>query len=169
MDVMVGEVSQKVSLVQDSLSELDSQLGHLQDLSALAVDALAVLSASDSQHQEGALLAQCQPAPSSWLVHPHSWTQSLRDGLAARLSTSSGALEGPAAAGCRSRASSQRRKPSRSGEAASSCSSLSSSMENITFSSTGTPLRRSRSRGTSRASRAPTTSGRQQDPADADK
>lgn len=87
MAVMVGEVSEKVTFLQDSLSELDSQLGHLQDLSALAVDTLTMLSASDSQHQEEARLAQCQPATTSWCVHPHSWTQNLRDGLAERLVT----------------------------------------------------------------------------------
>lgn len=69
---MVGEVSEKVDSIQYSLSELDSQLGHLQDLSVLAVDTLTMLSASDSQHQEEARLAP-------------SWTQSLRDGLAERL------------------------------------------------------------------------------------
>lgn len=74
MSVMVGEVSEKVTSIQDSLSELDSQLGHLQDLSALAVDTLTMLSASDSQHQEEARLA-------------HSWTQNLREGLAERLVT----------------------------------------------------------------------------------
>uniref|UniRef100_H3CG26 non-specific serine/threonine protein kinase n=1 Tax=Tetraodon nigroviridis TaxID=99883 RepID=H3CG26_TETNG len=87
MAVMVGEVTEKVSFIQDSLSELDSQLGHLQDLSALAVDTLTMLSASDSQHQEEARLAQCQPTSSSWRVHPHSWTQNLGDGLAERLVT----------------------------------------------------------------------------------
>lgn len=87
MTVMVAEVSEKVNFIQDSLSELDSQLGHLQDLSALAVDTLTMLSASDSQHQEEARLAQCQPAAVSWHVHPHSWTQRFRDRLGVRLVT----------------------------------------------------------------------------------
>lgn len=85
MNEMVGEVSEKVNFIQDSLSELDSQLGLLQDLSALAVDTLTMLSASDSQHQEEARLAQCRPAPVSWHIHPHSWTQGHRDGAPARL------------------------------------------------------------------------------------
>lgn len=65
MAVVVGEVSEKVAFIQDSLSELDSQLGRLQDLSALAVDTLTMLSASDSQHQEEARLAERVP-PLSW-------------------------------------------------------------------------------------------------------
>lgn len=81
MNVMVEEVSEKVNFIQDSLLELDSQLGHLQDLSALAVDTLTMLSASDSQLQEEVRLAQCQPPAVPWHVHPHSWTQSHRDGL----------------------------------------------------------------------------------------
>uniref|UniRef100_H2RSK4 non-specific serine/threonine protein kinase n=1 Tax=Takifugu rubripes TaxID=31033 RepID=H2RSK4_TAKRU len=81
MNVMVEEVSEKVNFIQDSLLELDSQLGHLQDLSALAVDTLTMLSASDSQLQEEVRLSQCQPPAVPWHVHPHSWTQSHRDGL----------------------------------------------------------------------------------------
>ncbi|CAJ1067967.1 transient receptor potential cation channel subfamily M member 6 isoform X3 [Xyrichtys novacula] len=56
---VVGEVSEKVICVQDSLTELDSQLGRLQDLSVLAVDTLNLLSASDSLHQEEVRLAKC--------------------------------------------------------------------------------------------------------------
>uniref|UniRef100_A0A8D0AD59 non-specific serine/threonine protein kinase n=1 Tax=Sander lucioperca TaxID=283035 RepID=A0A8D0AD59_SANLU len=59
MVMMMGEVSEKVLFIQDSLSELDCQLGQLQDLSVLAVDTLTLLSASDSLHQ--AHLAQCRP------------------------------------------------------------------------------------------------------------
>lgn len=81
MNVMVGEVSEKVTFIQDSLLELDSQLGHLQDLSALAVDTLTMLSASDSRLQEEARLAQCQPPAVSRHVHPRSWTRSHRDAL----------------------------------------------------------------------------------------
>ncbi|XP_078106014.1 transient receptor potential cation channel subfamily M member 6 [Sander vitreus] len=78
MVMMMGEVSEKVLFIQDSLSELDCQLGQLQDLSVLAVDTLTLLSASDSLHQ--AHLAQCRPitAPccvtASHRVLPHSWT-----------------------------------------------------------------------------------------------
>uniref|UniRef100_A0A096MCA3 non-specific serine/threonine protein kinase n=1 Tax=Poecilia formosa TaxID=48698 RepID=A0A096MCA3_POEFO len=71
----VGEVSEKVILIQDSLSELDGQLGQLQDLSVLAVDTLTLLSASDSLQQEEARLAQCRHVlPASRHVLPHSWT-----------------------------------------------------------------------------------------------
>uniref|UniRef100_A0A674P9K6 non-specific serine/threonine protein kinase n=1 Tax=Takifugu rubripes TaxID=31033 RepID=A0A674P9K6_TAKRU len=66
MNVMVEEVSEKVNFIQDSLLELDSQLGHLQDLSALAVDTLTMLSASDSQLQEEVRLSQCQPPAVPW-------------------------------------------------------------------------------------------------------
>ncbi|TDH13356.1 hypothetical protein EPR50_G00056750, partial [Perca flavescens] len=79
MVMMMGEVSEKVLFIQDSLSELDCQLGQLQDLSVLAVDTLTLLSASDSLHQ--AHLAQCRPitakhrcVTASHRVLPHSWT-----------------------------------------------------------------------------------------------
>ncbi|XP_032434283.1 transient receptor potential cation channel subfamily M member 6 isoform X5 [Xiphophorus hellerii] len=72
---MVGEVSEKVNVIQDSLSELDGQLGQLQDLSVLAVDTLTLLSASDSRQQEEARLAQCRHVlPASRHILPHSWT-----------------------------------------------------------------------------------------------
>ncbi|XP_034068678.1 transient receptor potential cation channel subfamily M member 6 isoform X4 [Gymnodraco acuticeps] len=79
MCLMVGEVSEKVIFIHDSLSELDSQLGQLQDLSALAVDTLTLLSASDSLHQE-ARLAQCRVITSSPLILPHSLTLPHRGG-----------------------------------------------------------------------------------------
>uniref|UniRef100_A0A1A7W9D3 Transient receptor potential cation channel, subfamily M, member 6 n=1 Tax=Iconisemion striatum TaxID=60296 RepID=A0A1A7W9D3_9TELE len=71
---MVVEISEKVNFIQLSLSELDSQLGQLQDLSALAVDTLTLLSASDSLHHKEAHLAQCQLARASRHTLPHSWT-----------------------------------------------------------------------------------------------
>ncbi|KAK7933882.1 hypothetical protein WMY93_004778 [Mugilogobius chulae] len=74
MVLVVGDVSDKVSSIQDSLSDLDVQLGQLQDLSALAVDTLTLLSASDSLHQEEARLGQCHSLASSHLVVPHSWS-----------------------------------------------------------------------------------------------
>ncbi|XP_040010255.1 transient receptor potential cation channel subfamily M member 6 isoform X2 [Xiphias gladius] len=80
MCMMVVEVSEKVIFIQDSLSELDCQLGQLQDLSALAVDTLTLLSASDSLHQEEARLAQCQPVTASQHILPHSWTLPHRSG-----------------------------------------------------------------------------------------
>uniref|UniRef100_A0A8C4DVT5 non-specific serine/threonine protein kinase n=1 Tax=Dicentrarchus labrax TaxID=13489 RepID=A0A8C4DVT5_DICLA len=80
MCMMVGEVSEKVNFIQDSLSELDGQLGQLQDLSALAVDTLTLLSASDSLHQEETRLAQCRPITASRHMLPHSWTPPHRSG-----------------------------------------------------------------------------------------
>lgn len=77
---MIGEVTEKVNFIQDSLSDLDSQLGQLQDLSALAVDTLTLLSASDSLHQEEARLAQCRPIAASQHILPHSWTLPHRSG-----------------------------------------------------------------------------------------
>jgi len=74
MGGIVNEVSEKVNFIQDSLSELDCQLGQLQDLSAQAVDTLTLLSASDSLHQEEARLGQCRLITASRHVHPHSWT-----------------------------------------------------------------------------------------------
>lgn len=72
MSELVGEVSEKVGFIKDSLSELDGQLGQLQDLSALAVDTLTLLSASDSLHQEEARLAHCRPVAASRDVLSHS-------------------------------------------------------------------------------------------------
>lgn len=78
--MMVGEVSEKVNFIQDSLSDLDSQLGHLQDLSALAVDTLTLLSASNNLHQEETRLAQCRLITASQHAIPHSWTLPHRSG-----------------------------------------------------------------------------------------
>ncbi|XP_069380165.1 transient receptor potential cation channel subfamily M member 6 isoform X3 [Paralichthys olivaceus] len=80
MCVIMGEVSEKVNFIQDSFSELDSQLGQLQDLSALAMDTLTLLSASDSLHQEEARLAQCGSITASRHILPHSWTLLHRSG-----------------------------------------------------------------------------------------
>lgn len=79
MCMMVGEVSEKVNFIQDNLSELDGHLGQLQDLSALALDTLTLLCASDSLHQEEARLA-CQPSTASRRILPHSWTLPHRSG-----------------------------------------------------------------------------------------
>ncbi|TMS03286.1 Transient receptor potential cation channel subfamily M member 6 [Larimichthys crocea] len=80
MCTMAAEVSEKVNFIQNSLSDLDGQLGQLQDLSALAVDTLTLLSASDSRHQEEACLAQCRPVAASRHILPHSWTLPHRSG-----------------------------------------------------------------------------------------
>ncbi|NXH39793.1 TRPM6 protein, partial [Dicaeum eximium] len=65
------EVHEKVFCIKESLLSLDSQLGHLQDLSALTVDILKVLSAVDTLKVEEALLADtkhrtCRKLPHSW-------------------------------------------------------------------------------------------------------
>ncbi|NWW11695.1 TRPM6 protein, partial [Oreocharis arfaki] len=65
------EVHEKVFYIKESLLSLDSQLGHLQDLSALTVDILKVLSAVDTLKVEEALLADtkhrnCRKLPHSW-------------------------------------------------------------------------------------------------------
>ncbi|RXN32038.1 transient receptor potential cation channel subfamily M member 6-like isoform X1 [Labeo rohita] len=52
------EVAEKINIIQDNMRTLDSHLGELQDLSALAVDTLNVLSATDNQQQEVARLGQ---------------------------------------------------------------------------------------------------------------
>lgn len=55
------EVAEKVNIIQDNLRTLDTNLGQLQDLSALAVDTLNLLSATDNQQQEVARLGQSHP------------------------------------------------------------------------------------------------------------
>ncbi|KAG7270624.1 hypothetical protein CRUP_010919 [Coryphaenoides rupestris] len=75
MTGVVGEFSERVHSIQDSLSALDAHLGRLQDMSALAVDTLNLFSASDSlQHRGGpGLLAPYRPAQNQRPL-PHSWT-----------------------------------------------------------------------------------------------
>lgn len=80
MCAMVEEVSEKVNFIQHSMTELDSQLGQLQDLSALAVDTLTLLSASDNLCQEEARLAHCRLVTASHRTLPHSWTYLHRSG-----------------------------------------------------------------------------------------
>uniref|UniRef100_A0A8C3I4R6 non-specific serine/threonine protein kinase n=1 Tax=Chrysemys picta bellii TaxID=8478 RepID=A0A8C3I4R6_CHRPI len=58
MFLLLKEVHEKVFYIKDSLLSLDSQLGHLQDLSALTVDTLKVISAVDTLQVEEALLAE---------------------------------------------------------------------------------------------------------------
>ncbi|NWV98818.1 TRPM6 protein, partial [Machaerirhynchus nigripectus] len=66
------EVHEKVFYIKESLLSLDSQLGHLQDLSALTVDILKVLSAVDTLKVEEALLADTKHQNRRKL--PHSWS-----------------------------------------------------------------------------------------------
>ncbi|XP_021236874.1 transient receptor potential cation channel subfamily M member 6 isoform X2 [Numida meleagris] len=71
MFLQLKEVYEKVFYIKESLLSLDSQLGRLQDLSALTVDILKVLSAVDTLQVEEALLADkkhqsCRKLPHSW-------------------------------------------------------------------------------------------------------
>ncbi|XP_017398726.1 transient receptor potential cation channel subfamily M member 6 [Cebus imitator] len=71
MYFQLKEMNEKVSFIKDSLLSLDSQVGHLQDLSALTVDTLKVLSAVDTLQEDEALLAKrkhstCRKLPHSW-------------------------------------------------------------------------------------------------------
>ena len=71
MYFQMKEMNEKVSFIKDSLLSLDSQVGHLQDLSVLTVDTLKVLSAVDTLQEDEALLANrkhstCRKLPHSW-------------------------------------------------------------------------------------------------------
>ncbi|XP_008577695.1 PREDICTED: transient receptor potential cation channel subfamily M member 6 [Galeopterus variegatus] len=71
MYFQLKEMNEKVSFIKDSLLSLDSQVGHLQDLSALTVDTLKVLSAVDTLQDDEALLANRKR--SACIKLPHSW------------------------------------------------------------------------------------------------
>ncbi|KAM6036065.1 transient receptor potential cation channel subfamily M member 6 isoform 1-T2 [Theristicus caerulescens] len=75
MFLQLKEVHEKVFYIKESLLSLDSQLGHLQDLSALTVDILKVLSAVDTLQVEEALLADTEHRTCRKL--PHSWSNVL--------------------------------------------------------------------------------------------
>lgn len=75
MFLQLKEVHEKVFYIKESLLSLDSQLGHLQDLSALTVDILKVLSAVDTLQVEEALLADRKHRTCRKL--PHSWSNAL--------------------------------------------------------------------------------------------
>nr|XP_012309510.1 transient receptor potential cation channel subfamily M member 6 isoform X2 [Aotus nancymaae] len=72
MYFQLKEMNEKVSFIKDSLLSLDSQVGHLQDLSALTVDTLKVLSAVDTLQEDEALLAEREHSTCRKL--PHSWS-----------------------------------------------------------------------------------------------
>ncbi|KAL0979667.1 hypothetical protein UPYG_G00188000 [Umbra pygmaea] len=74
MSSIMDEVSERVHYIQDTLQVLDHQLGELQDMSALAVDTLTLLSASDSLQQKEARLGNCRSFAHSCHNVPHSWT-----------------------------------------------------------------------------------------------
>ncbi|XP_029471842.1 transient receptor potential cation channel subfamily M member 6 [Rhinatrema bivittatum] len=72
MCLHLKEVNEKVFYIKESLLSLDSQLGHLQDLSALTVDTLKVISAVDTLQVEEALLSNEKRR--SHRNIPHSWS-----------------------------------------------------------------------------------------------
>ncbi|XP_015267020.1 PREDICTED: transient receptor potential cation channel subfamily M member 6 [Gekko japonicus] len=72
MFLQLKEVHEKVCYIKDALLALDSQLGHLQDLSALTVDTLKVISAVDTLQVEEAFLADTKHQ--SYRKLPHSWS-----------------------------------------------------------------------------------------------
>uniref|UniRef100_A0A8C0IWN7 Transient receptor potential cation channel subfamily M member 6 n=1 Tax=Chelonoidis abingdonii TaxID=106734 RepID=A0A8C0IWN7_CHEAB len=75
MFLLLKEVHEKVFYIKDSLLSLDSQLGHLQDLSALTVDTLKVISAVDTLQVEEALLAETKHR--AYRKLPHSWNNAM--------------------------------------------------------------------------------------------
>ncbi|XP_023377711.1 transient receptor potential cation channel subfamily M member 6 isoform X1 [Pteropus vampyrus] len=75
MYFQLKEMNEKVSFIKDSLLSLDSQVGHLQDLSALTVDTLKVLSAVDTLQEDEALLANRKH--STYQKLPHSWSNAI--------------------------------------------------------------------------------------------
>ncbi|XP_072453566.1 transient receptor potential cation channel subfamily M member 6 isoform X2 [Notamacropus eugenii] len=73
------ELNERVSYIKESLLSLDSHVGHLQDLSALTVDTLKVLSAVDTLQLKEALLAGSRHAACRKL--PHSWSNVVCPGM----------------------------------------------------------------------------------------
>lgn len=73
MTTLLGEMVGKVHVIQDSLQTLDSNLGHLQDTSAMAVDTLGLLAASDDCQQRATLYGLHRPISSSHPEVLHSW------------------------------------------------------------------------------------------------
>ncbi|KAG8455256.1 hypothetical protein GDO86_001452 [Hymenochirus boettgeri] len=72
MFAQLKEVNEKVFYIKDSLISLDSQLGHLQDLSALTLDTLKIISAVDTLQVEEALMKDNKTI--SYRKLPHSWS-----------------------------------------------------------------------------------------------
>ncbi|XP_045636986.1 transient receptor potential cation channel subfamily M member 6 isoform X5 [Ursus americanus] len=79
MYFQMKEMNEKVSFIKDSLLSLDSQVGHLQDLSALTVDTLKFLSAVDTLQEDEALLANRKHSTCRKL--PHSWSNVICAGV----------------------------------------------------------------------------------------
>ncbi|KAM6468672.1 transient receptor potential cation channel subfamily M member 6 isoform 2-T2 [Liasis olivaceus] len=69
------EVHEKVFYIKDALLALDSQLGHLQDLSVLTVDTLKVISAVDTLQEGEAFLSEQKHH--TYRKLPHSWSNTL--------------------------------------------------------------------------------------------
>uniref|UniRef100_A0A4W4HKJ4 non-specific serine/threonine protein kinase n=1 Tax=Electrophorus electricus TaxID=8005 RepID=A0A4W4HKJ4_ELEEL len=74
MVTTLSEVAEKVQFIQESLQTLDGHLGRLQDLSALAVDTLNLLSATDNRQHEAVLLGNSQPIRRPYQQLSHSWS-----------------------------------------------------------------------------------------------
>ncbi|XP_041420213.1 transient receptor potential cation channel subfamily M member 6 isoform X2 [Xenopus laevis] len=74
MFAQLKEVNDKVFYIKDSLSSLDSQLGHLQDLSALTVDTLKIISAVEVEEafMKDTKVLTCKKLPHSWSNVPDS-------------------------------------------------------------------------------------------------
>ncbi|NXP70470.1 TRPM6 protein, partial [Ramphastos sulfuratus] len=73
--LQLKEVHEKVFYIKESLLSIDNQLGHLQDLSALTVDILKVISAVDTLQVKEALLTDTKHQTCRKL--PHSWSNAL--------------------------------------------------------------------------------------------
>ncbi|KAL7988739.1 hypothetical protein Chor_007658 [Crotalus horridus] len=69
------EIHEKVIYIKDALLALDSQLGHLQDLSVLTVDTLKIISAVDTLQEGEAFLSEQKHQTCRKL--PHSWSNTL--------------------------------------------------------------------------------------------
>uniref|UniRef100_A0A4X2LKL8 non-specific serine/threonine protein kinase n=1 Tax=Vombatus ursinus TaxID=29139 RepID=A0A4X2LKL8_VOMUR len=86
VDFQLKEVNERMSYIKESLLSLDSHVGHLQDLSALTVDTLKVLSAVDTLQLEEALLVRSTHA--TYRKRPHSWSNVICSGMLNNLENS---------------------------------------------------------------------------------
>uniref|UniRef100_A0A5F8HBL9 non-specific serine/threonine protein kinase n=1 Tax=Monodelphis domestica TaxID=13616 RepID=A0A5F8HBL9_MONDO len=88
MFFQLKEVNERVSYIKESLLSLDSHVGHLQDLSALTLDTLKVLSAVDTLQLEEAFLASSEHSVGRKL--PHSWSNVICTEMLSSLEKSGG-------------------------------------------------------------------------------
>ncbi|XP_063769935.1 transient receptor potential cation channel subfamily M member 6 isoform X2 [Pseudophryne corroboree] len=72
MSLQLKEMNDTVFFIKDSMISLVSQIGHLQDLSALTVDTLKIISAVDTLQVEKAKLKDHTNLPCKTM--PHSWS-----------------------------------------------------------------------------------------------